>query len=302
MGSSGSPEAVRAMYRGLHEIHERLKAEGVQDPFTEAMHLFDLFSQGAVRRVDRTIRDHGEECVALIERRASGSTPMEFILGRAVFMGREFFCTPDTLIPTEHTSLLVNVVAEQARPIGRPPRILEIGTGCGNIAVSVALELEDATVLASDISEAAVAVARRNVDRYGLGDRVSLFCGDLFAPFEGLGIRGAVDVVVSNPPYIPTTSLARLPSEIVDHEPLVALDGGPYGIDVYRRLIAGAGAFLAPGGLLVFEIGERQERLVERLFAKSSGYQDVTFLREDDKVRAMGARRKPEEVRHAGQE
>ncbi|HEY5997785.1 MAG TPA: peptide chain release factor N(5)-glutamine methyltransferase [bacterium] len=283
------------MYDHLCEIYARFKAAGVAEPFREAVHLLDLLGDGSLRRIDATAADGMSECLAAIEQRGKGTVPLEYLVGRAVFMGNVFHCTPDTLIPTEDTDLLVRVVSEHARGAtapGRRPTIIEIGTGSGNIAITLALGLEGARILASDISAGAVEVARRNVAKHGVQDRVSLFCGDMFAPFADLDCRGAVDVVVSNPPYIPTSSLARLSSEIVDHEPLVALDGGPYGIDIYRKLIAGAREFLSPQGVLVFEIGERQEKLVERLLKKTGGYGDIACHERQGSVRVMSARKK----------
>jgi release factor glutamine methyltransferase len=229
-----------------------------------------------------------------MKKRSQGTMPMEYILGKAVFMGYEFLCTPDTLIPTEDTDLLVQVAAGHARKLNKadkPCTIIEIGTGCGNIAISLALQVKNARILASDISPEAVAVAQQNVEKHHVKEKVSLFCGDMFSPFQNLGYHGAIDMVVCNPPYIPTTSLAKLSADIVDHEPLVALDGGPYGIDAYRRLIAGAREFLSPSGMLLFEIGERQEKFVERLFKKNGGYQGVVHFKKHDKIRVMGAQK-----------
>jgi release factor glutamine methyltransferase len=282
------------MYKNIREAYERFKEAGVEEPLAETMHLLDLLAGGSIRKLDRTVLENGDACLEIIRKRSQGTMPMEYLMGKAVFMGNEFHCTQDTLIPTEDTDLLVQVAASHAQRLGRPGApctIIEIGTGCGNVAVSLALQLDDARILASDISSEAVAVARRNVDKFGVGGKVTLFCGDMFAPFEDLGCRGAVDLVVCNPPYIPTTSLAKLAAEIVDHEPLVALDGGPYGINAYKRLVGQAGQFLSPGGMLLMEIGERQEKLVERLFNNNGGYEQVVHFRKHDKIRVMGARR-----------
>lgn len=283
------------MYKNICEVYDRFKGSGVRDPFAETMHLLDLLSAGKVRKVDRALLENRDACAAVVTGRSSGNSPMEYILGKAAFMGNEFVCTSDTLIPTEDTDLLVLVAADYVQrksKAGTTCAVIEIGTGCGNIAVSLALQVENARILASDISPDAIAVAQRNVDKFQVGEKVSLFCGDMFAPFRDPRYQGAIDMVICNPPYIPTTSLCKLSAEIVDHEPLIALDGGPYGIDAYKNLIAGAREFLSPDGMLLFEIGERQEKFVERLFARNGGYRGMVTFKKHDKIRVMGAERK----------
>ena len=211
------------------------------------------------------------------------------------FMGNPFECTSDTLIPREETQILVNAALRpilEQEAFEKDLILIELGTGCGNIASSIAMRTNRIRILASDISAKAVAIARRNIDAYKLGGRVSLFCGDLFTPFQDMGYQGKIDFVVCNPPYIPTASLKKLPSGILDREPRVALDGGPYGIDIFRRLIAGSLAILKPGGMLFFEIGERQEKLAARLIEKGGGYDAVGYFENDGIVRALSAKKK----------
>jgi release factor glutamine methyltransferase len=167
--------------------------------------------------------------------------------------------------------------------------VADIGTGCGNIAVSVALGTELARVLACDISPAAVEVAKENVLRYGLQDRVTVLCGDLFAPLCELGYKGKLDLVVCNPPYIPTSSLENLAPEVIDYEPRVALDAGAYGIDIFRRLILDSVAMLRPGGTLVFEIGAGQDKLVTRLLQRGRAYTDIQHYDDGVDVRVISA-------------
>jgi len=272
-------------------VLETFENEGVDYPLLETLRLFDLVSEGSLSFADSGIPG-GEMDPAVIAMRRKEGVPLEYIIGEAVFMKRRFYCTPETLIPREETSLLVGVAVDLINDRdggGSAPTVIEIGTGCGNIAVSVAMSCENAKVLASDVSEGAVEVANRNVDRYDLGERVKLFAGDLFAPFEDLGCEGKVDLVVCNPPYIPSGSLSRLAPEIFDHEPKVALDAGPYGIDFFRRLIEGAGPMLAPGGKLAFEIGEKQEKLVTRVLEKNGGFEDFGFFTDGNVTRVVSA-------------
>ncbi len=287
--------AVNAAFDGIIQVYNLFEEKGFADPLAETLRLCDLASGGSLRNLDLSLLD--ERCIdlaGLVEKRKE-NTPLEYILGRAVFMGRTFHCTLDTLIPTEETRLLVetaaSIVRERRKSSGEQA-VIEIGTGCGNIAVSLALLTGDAGIHASDISSGAIDVARKNVEKFKLEERVSLYCGDLFEPFRELGLFGATDAVVCNPPYIPSGSLDRLHPEIAKN-PKVALDAGPYGINFYLRLINESLSVLKPGGILVFEIGEGQEKLVERLFRKNAGYGDRSSYRQgdEDTVRVMSAAR-----------
>ena len=130
------------------------------------------------------------------------------------------------------------------------------------------------------------------MDKFNLQNRVQLFYGDLFAPFRGSGIEGMVDIVVCNPPYLPTSTLDKLAPEIIDHEPVLALDAGTYGLAIFRRLIAEAFTFLRTHGVLVFEIGAGQDRLVNRLLSRNQGYEDIDCFDDGQDVRVMSAVKK----------
>jgi release factor glutamine methyltransferase len=284
------------MFNHILQWHKTLQSSKFDDPLFEILRLTDLLVEAAPAQTGAST----EHCACdlgvadMIARRQQGM-PWEYIVGKARFMGKSFHCTQDTLIPTPETQLLVEsalpfIQAKEAQQT--EVTVIELGTGCGNIAVSLALGSRHAKILASDISPAAVAVAQRNVKRFDLSHRISLFCGDLFAPFNGLGYEGTVDFIVCNPPYIPTSRLSTLPKEVLDYEPRVALDAGPYGINVFLRLITESLSFLKPEGMLLFEIGERQEGLVSRLFDKD-GYHHVEPLQFDSKVRAFRAVKAP---------
>jgi release factor glutamine methyltransferase len=179
-----------------------------------------------------------------------GGQPTQQITGRQEFYGREFLVTRDVLIPrpeTEHVIEAALAVMPERSPA--PARILDIGTGSGAIAVTLALERTGARVIATDLSEPALRIAARNARR--LGAEVALTAADLAAPFRG----GFFDLVVCNPPYIPSLDRSSLQREVRDWEPELALYGGEDGLDVYRRLIPEAARVLRPGGWLVKEIG-----------------------------------------------
>lgn len=191
---------------------------------------------------------------AMLGRRATGE-PVAYLVGRKEFYGLDLAVTPATLVPRPETELLVEIALGEARERwGGRLTIADVGTGTGAIALALAANLPAATVYAVDLSAAALAVARRNVEAHGLAGRVRLLHGDLLAP-----LPGPVDMIVSNPPY---TILAEVEPAVRAHEPALALDGGPDGAAVYRRLAAAAPARLRPGGAVLLEIGAWQGELV----------------------------------------
>ncbi|GAB4169231.1 MAG: peptide chain release factor N(5)-glutamine methyltransferase [Rhodocyclaceae bacterium] len=195
-----------------------------------------------------------------IARRASGE-PVAYILGWREFYGRRFRVGEAVLIPRPETELLVDLALEAARPLGACPRIADLGTGSGAIAVSLALELPCAEVWACEVSESALAIARANAA--ALGARVCFRQGDWFSAFE----RGSrFDLLVCNPPYVAEGD-AHLGRGDLRREPRAALAGGPDGLAMIRRVVREAPAFLAPGGRLMIEHGWDQASRVRALLA-----------------------------------
>lgn len=209
---------------------------------------------------------------ALAERRAAG-TPLQHLTGVQEFFGRPFAVNGDVLIPRPETELLVEAVLEWVRAWrgAEPLRILDVGAGSGAIAVTLALELPEATVTAVDLSPAALGVAQRNAER--LGATVRFVESDLLRALTSE--QPAFDVVVSNPPYVPFTDARTLATEVVDHEPHLALFAEDEGLAVYRRLIPQAHAALPPGGLLAMEFGFGQREAVRELFGQQR-YEDAS--------------------------
>lgn len=188
----------------------------------------------------------------IIARRMEGE-PTQYLTGTKEFYNRPFKVDARVLIPRPETELLVETVLRHL-PVDAPSRVLDVCTGSGCIAVSLAAERPSASVWAIDLSPGALEVARHNAETLGVGARVSLRQGDLL---EGLPPDARFDVLVSNPPYVEAGEIPGLQRE-VQREPRMALDGGADGLDLVRRLVAGAGAVLKPGGLLAMEIGEKQ--------------------------------------------
>ncbi len=180
--------------------------------------------------------------------------PTAQILGHREFFSRRFEINNDVLVPRPETETLVEHVLDEL-PDG-PLVTADIGTGSGVIAVTLALERSESTVYATDISEPALAVARRNVEEHRVADRVALRQGDLLEPLADEGLQGRLDAVVSNPPYVAEEERGDLPPEVIKYEPEIALFSGPDGINHTLHLMAKAPAFLKPGGLLALELSE----------------------------------------------
>lgn len=192
----------------------------------------------------------------LIARRST-LEPVAYLVGHKAFYGLDLEVTPATLVPRPETELLVELALDEARRRGERLILADIGTGSGAIAIALASHLPTATIYATDVAAAALEVARRNVVRHGLSERVRLYHGDLLAP-----LPGPVDLLVSNPPY---TILAEVEPNVFAHEPHVALDGGPDGAAIYRRLVANLSDYVRPGGAILVEIGAWQGALVAKL-------------------------------------
>jgi release factor glutamine methyltransferase len=202
---------------------------------------------------------------ALIRRRTDG-TPTQYLIGSREFYGRRFWVDPRVLIPRPETELLVEQVL-QGLSEQSASAVLDIGTGSGCIAATIAAERSNAVIWATEISPDACEVARRNLQNLGLSGHVTLLEGDLFEPIP---VGQCFDVIVSNPPYVARRELDGLSTE-VQQEPLIALDGGEEGLTVIHRLVEQSKAFLKPGGLLAFEISETQGPAVMALLS-ANGY------------------------------
>jgi len=231
---------------------------------------------------------------ALVQR-AAEHEPIAYLTGKAHFFNLEFEVNRDVLIPRPDTETLVENVLQLVRNQAgmEAPRVLELCTGSGCVACAVAHHLRNATVLATDISAAAVAVAQRNIKRLGLSARVATALGDLYAAL-GQADAQPFNLIVANPPYIPTKVIEQLDRSVKDYEPLTALDGGPDGLAVHRRILAGATDRLLPGGRIYLEIGFDQGEAAVAAASEHSQIDDVRILKDAaGHVRVLTARRKP---------
>lgn len=220
-----------------------------------------------------------EAALALGRARLAGA-PLGQLVGAQRFLGVELLTARDALVPRAETEILGRAALDLLPAItaSSVPRVIDMCCGSGNLACAIAAALPSASVLAADLTDGAVTLARRNVEHLGLGARVAVHQGDLFLALSGLAIEGTIDMIICNPPYISSQRLAKDRAGLVDHEPREAFDGGPYGLSIHQRVINEAHRFLRPGGALLLEFGLGQERQVQRLFERAASYDELRFV------------------------
>ncbi len=229
----------------------------------------------------------------LVSRRMTG-TPLSHLTQRQHFMGLEMLAGPQALTPRAETELLARVAIAIGRDLSEhrgPITAVDVCTGSGNVALAVAKGVPHAFVHAADLSEDAVALARRNAQFLNLEDRVAFRAGDLLCPFETQQFLGTVDLLTCNPPYISSAKVQRMPEEIARHEPHLAFDGGPLGVTILMRLVQQAPRFLRPGAWLAFEVGLGQGPPMLKRLQSSAAFTEVrphTDANED--IRVIAAR------------
>ena len=255
------------------DIEARLKEGGVLCPENEAeqiilsvsgwdrLHLFTSQRSAAPEEL-------AQGCEKILSERLTGR-PLQYVLGKAYFMGLEFFVDENVLIPRQDTELTAETAAEFLGERNGKARVLDLCTGSGALAVSIKSVFPESEVTASDISPKALEIAMKNAVNNNC--YITFVLSDLFEKIDG-----KFDLIVTNPPYIETEVIAELQTEVKDHEPMLALDGGADGLDLVRKIIADAPARLAAGGLLLMEIGEGQGASVLALAEKQ---RDLTACR-----------------------
>ena len=280
----------------LDDAVARLTAAGVATPRVDAEWL--LADALGLRRGELYAEMPRVPADALVERyeasirRRVARVPLQHIVGTQAFRDITVRVSPDVLVPRPETELLVSWALELLPPPSAGARcVLDVGTGSGCIASALASERRDVTVIALDAAPAATAIAQANIAALGLGDRVTVVVSDLFAALAPT----RADLIVSNPPYIPTGVVDTLAPEITDHEPRAAIDGGPDGLALIRRLVAEAPRWLGPGAPLVLETaGGDQIDAVEALM-RTVGFTDIATRRDlAGMVRFVAGRRSRE--------
>lgn len=235
----------------------------------------------------------------LTQQRLDG-IPLSHITGRQHFMGVEMLATPEALVPRRETELLARTaidlaqqISESKQQIGahRPSvKVIDVCTGSGNVALAIARHVANAQVYAADLSEDAVALAKRNAAHLQLTARTEFRAGDLLAPFDMPEFLGQIDVLTCNPPYISSAKVEQMHSEISAHEPHLAFDGGPFGVAILMRFLQEAPRFVRSGGWLVFELGLGQGPAMLKRMEKNPAFARVRALHDAvGDVRAIAA-------------
>lgn len=242
---------------------------GIESSMTDARALIGaglrLSRAQLLAQSDRILEPREIAAISALAARRLKREPVSRILGRKEFWSLMLDVTPDVLVPRPDTETVVEAALDYVVRGGlrlESLRILDIGTGSGALVLALLQELPNARGVATDISAAALHVARGNAERLGLAPRCSFVACNIAD-----GVQGRFDLIVSNPPYIARGAVAALDPEVRDYDPRLALDGGADGLDVYRAIAAGAPALLAPGGRLIVELGAGQAGLVTALFA-----------------------------------
>ena len=266
-----------AIREGTERLQARARGDARLDAETLMMHVLGrnkayLYAHPEVELACGELNRYQEA----LQRRAAGE-PLQYITGHQEFWGLDLLVTPAVLVPRRETEHAVEAALELLREI-KSPRVIDVGTGSGCIALALASELPGASLDAVDISNDALEVARKNAKRLNLLDRVAFSQSDLLGSY--LNGAPAFDMVVSNPPYVGNSEADKLQVEVREHEPHCALfGGGVEGLDIYRRLIPQAARVLKPGGWLVMEIGYTQEQAIRDLLKDWKDVRCVPDLR-----------------------
>ncbi len=273
-----------------------LSAAGIPDARDEAefmmMHVLECTRSDLFLKARRVLTEKEHEIAREAARRRLSREPAQYIFGEAEFRGRHFKVTSDVLIPRPETELLVEEAVKEARSCAPDLVIIDLCTGSGCIAVSVALET-GRRVYATDISEKALEIAKENSERLGSAEKTAFLKGDLFGPLPG-ELKGRSGMLLANPPYINAKDMETLAPEVAAFEPKEALYGGQDGMDIIRRIIIEAPEYLVAGGLLLMEIGYDQGGAVRSLAETSGSYSQIEILKDYAGIeRILKARSKP---------
>lgn len=265
-----------AAWRGVRDLFRRAGIDTAElDARLFAEAAFGMDRLELVNRERETVPAEQLHVLETYAARRLKGEPVVRILGEKEFWGLSFKLNAATLVPRPETELVVERGLEIIGPLDAA-RVLDLGTGTGCIPISLLTEYSDVTAVAVDLSAEALEMARFNANRHGVGDRFETLKGSWFDPLEP-GAR--FDLITSNPPYIETAVIPTLMKEVREHDPRLALDGGPDGLEAYRAIAAEASLFLKPEGVLLLEIGSGQASAVSDILV-GAGFADVEVARD----------------------
>lgn len=293
------PQAVGKLLVNAQQI---LEGAGIANAAQEVRWLLayalEMKHHELASRTEQSVTTEQLARVMSVVRRRELREPLQYILGSQEFCGLDFSVTSAVLIPRPETELLIQESLREGRFV-EGAVLVDVGTGSGCVAVTLATILDGMRIFALDCSHAALKVAKGNADRHGVGDKIIWLEGDLLSPLKECVGVGTVDAIISNPPYIAEADWAGLQPEVRDYEPRGALLAGPQGIEFHVRLIHDSKEFLAPGGLLVMELGQNQAPLVRRAVEEATGYTGLQTVEDEAGIeRILIARRACEGPSH----
>jgi release factor glutamine methyltransferase len=263
----------------LNWVTQYLTGKGIESPRLSAELLLSEIL--GLKRIE--LYTHHDSPVAQKEldklhelvKRAAHNEPIAYLVGKTEFYSMELQVTQDCLIPRPETELLVQRAVEFLRGRSDLQLVCDLCTGCGCIATAIAKNFPGARIIATDISDAALAVAASNVEKYQLQDRITLLSGDLFEPVIPQLESGKFDLIVSNPPYVSSVEYEKLEKNVKDYEPRLALFAGIDGLDIYRRILEKVDEFLKPDSALMMEIGYAQGPAIKDLLEQTGIFSDI---------------------------
>ncbi len=280
----------------LNWITEYITTKGIDSPRLSAELL--LSNVLGLKRIelytqfDKPVAKQQLDILHDLVKRAGQNEPVAYLVGKTEFYSLELNVTPDCMIPRPETELLVERAIEFLRMRRSGNQfVCDLCTGCGCIAVAIAKNFTNARIIATDISDAALAVAAGNIEKHQLKERITLLCGDLFDPIiSGLDVD-KFDLIVCNPPYVSTAEYEKLDRNVKDYEPKLALFAGVDGLDTYRRIIEKADQFLKPDAALILEIGYAQGPAVRQLLEKTGTFAEIKIEKDfnnNDRIISAG--------------
>jgi release factor glutamine methyltransferase len=247
-----------------------------------AMQRIELYT-----RFDKPVTKEQLDRLHDLVKRAGRHEPIGYLTGKTEFYSLQLEVSPDCMIPRPETELLVERAVEFLRTRTGTQFVCDLCTGCGCVAIAIAKNFSDAEIIATDICDATLNVAAKNIEKHHLKDRIRLLCGDLFEPIVPQLDVDKFDLIVCNPPYVSAAEFEKLDKGVKDYEPKLALFAGDDGLDVYRRIIDKADRFLRPDGAIMLEIGYTQGRAIWDLFEQTGAYDEIKIekdLHENDRI------------------
>ena len=263
----------------LNWITEYFTDKGIDSPRLSAelllSHVVGLKRIELYTQFDKTVTKQQLDRLHDLVKRAGQHEPVAYLVGKTQFYSLEINVTNDCMIPRPETELLVERAIEFLRGREGPQFVCDLCTGCGCIAIAIARNYSDANIIATDISDAAINVSARNIEKHQLRNRIKLLCGDLFDPVVPQLDVSKFDLIVCNPPYVSAGEYEKLEANVKDYEPKSALFAGDDGLDIHRRICERVGQFLKPDAALMLEIGYAQGQVVKELLEKTGAFAEI---------------------------